>query len=195
MDNQPLSGSGLNNTSGSSSANSENNEQFNLTPRTWHANAGFVADDHLSPTVNGRDGNGSAETPRSNGWPRPNSSDNFGTILGFLESGNGNDQQSFPFNFQAGSAQLLLLNVSRLDQRNFYTDVRAELDEKRVLSQLVVQFKVTCSSYRDILRSLADEVSVSLPLSRPARDSRLLSVPLLNSDVGKGRNSRFVCRN
>lgn len=160
MNGQHLSGSGLNNVSSNkSSSNSTNNEQFNLVPRSGQTNLAFVAEEDL-PKVNGKSSE-NLQVDRTNGWPRPNSSDNFGTILGFLESNQSNHNSMLDYQSSANNNnQLLLVNVSRLDQRNFYTDIRAEMDEKHLLSRITIQFNVTHANYREILRSLVDEVRI-----------------------------------
>ena len=165
MNGHSLSGSDLNrpqtNGGHSSHRSSPIMEEFHLqnsTP-TGHSNVAFDESDESNvPT---------AANPI--GWPRPNSSDNFGTILGFLENGhlsvvNGsgrlpadmrNGTSAFP---DSASNQLLLINLSNLERRNFYTDVRAELDQLHYLDEVVVQFNVPHTNYRDILRQLADEM-------------------------------------
>lgn len=162
MNGHHLNGSDLNRPS-SNGPSPIQEESFNLqasSPSTGHTNVNFVNDDSET-----------AVNP-NHGWPRPNSSDNFGTILGFLENGhlsvvNGgistnvdmcNGSHSSPFPSGSASNQLLLINLSRLERRNFYTDVRAELDQLHYLNEVVVQFGVSHNNYRDILRQLANEV-------------------------------------
>lgn len=54
---------------------------------------------------------------------------------------------------------LMLMNIQKMEKRDFFAEIRAQLDLDHYLHDIVIQFKEDQFSYGAILKNLTEEVT------------------------------------
>ena len=57
---------------------------------------------------------------------------------------------------------LMLMNIQKMEKRDFFAEIRAQLDLDHYLHDIVIQFKEDQFSYGAILKNLTEEVCFDL---------------------------------
>lgn len=57
---------------------------------------------------------------------------------------------------------LMLMNIQKMEKRDFFAEIRAQLDLDHYLNDIIIQFKEDQFSYGTILKNLTEEVRFDL---------------------------------
>lgn len=55
---------------------------------------------------------------------------------------------------------LMLMNIQKMEKRDFFAEIRAQLDLDHYLNDIIIQFKEDQFSYGAILKNLTEEVTL-----------------------------------